>query len=187
MPLISRSLALPWEIIERVIENASDDRDLLRSFSLTCRQLRPRSFTLILAQYVFLDSRDRVSNFCDYLLEHPELRPLIHSILISPDDFRPFPLANMLPCLSTLLFISPRHREPLSFLKRRRPTMEIHHTTITCYHLFGKCIRILYLNHQQVMWSSACSLLERHPAWHPLWPTMFISKELISGHQNIPL
>ena len=154
MPLISRSLALPWEIIERVIEHASDDRNLLRSFSLTCRQLRPRSFTLILAQYVFLETRDRVSNFCDFLLEHPELRPLIHSILISPDDFRPFPLANMLPCLSTLLFISPRHGEPLSFLKKRRPTIEIHHSTITCYHLFGKCIHTLSLNHLSFQTSS---------------------------------
>ena len=144
MPLISRPLALPWEIIERVIEHASDDRDLLRSFSLTCRQLRPRSFTLILAQYVCLDSRDRVSDFSDFLLEHPKFQPFIHSISVSPADFRPFPLVNMLPRLSTLLFISPGYIK--NVIPEDRPHLVIHHTTITCYHLFGKHIQALSLN-----------------------------------------
>ena len=143
MPLMS--VLLPWEVIERVVEHASDDRDLLRSFSLTCRQLRPRCFTLILAQYVFLDSRDRVSDFSDFLLEHHKLQPLIHTILISPADFRPYPLINMLPRLSTLLFISPGYKE--SHSPRVPPNTKMHHTTITCYHTFGKRIRTLSLNH----------------------------------------
>ena len=145
MPLISRPLALPWEILERVIEHSSDDLDLLRSFSLTCRQLRPRSFTLILAQYVFLNSRDQASDFSDFLLKHPKIQPLIHSIIISPADFRPFPLVNMLPRLSTLLFTSPGYREYDD--PEDRPYSEIHHTTINCYRLFGTRIHTLSLNH----------------------------------------
>ena len=139
------SLLLPWEVIERVIEHASDDLDLLHSFSLSCRQLRPRSFNLIIAQYVFLNSRDRVSSFSDFLLERPELQPLIHSIFISPADFRPFPLVNMLPRLSTLFFTSPGYKE--HHLSEHRPPIDMHHTTITCYHSFGKRIHTLSLNH----------------------------------------
>ena len=135
------SLLLPWEVIERVIEHASDDHDLLRSFSLTCRQLRPRSFALIVAQYIFLDSRDRVSDFSDYLLSNPELQPLIHSISISPADFRPFPLVNMLPHLSALRFISPRHRGNALFKKQL--AVELHPNTLNCYRFFGKRIRTL--------------------------------------------
>ena len=135
-----------------VIEHASDDRDLLRNLSLTCRQLRHRSFALILAQYVFLDSRDKVSDFCDFLLEHPKLPPLIHSILISPAHFRPFPLVNMLPRLSNLLFISPGYKEHR--LPEQRPAMHIHHTTINFYHSFGRRIHTLSLNHLSFQTSS---------------------------------
>ena len=63
------SLILPWEVIERIIDYASNDFDLLRTFSLTCRQLRHRSFTLIVAQYIFFDSKERVSDFSDFIME----------------------------------------------------------------------------------------------------------------------
>ena len=158
MPLISRPLALPWEILERVIEHSSDDLDLLRSFSLTCRQLRPRSFTLILAQYVFLNSRDKAFDFVDFLLEHPKLQPLIHSIIISPADFRPFPLVNMLPRLSTLLFTPPGYQKYKFHIgpndRGDLPYSEIHHATINCYHLFGRRIHTLSLDHLSFQTSS---------------------------------
>ena len=152
MPLIS--LLLPWEVIERVIENAGDDLTLLRSFSLTCRQLRPRSFSLMIAQFVFLNSRDRASNFCDFLSENTELQPLIHSIIVSPADFRPFPLINMLPCLSTLLFVSPGYKGEDD--RWERPTLMLHTTILSSYHSFGKRIRNLSLD--RVSFSTSCDL-----------------------------
>ena len=142
MPLMS--LLLPWEVIERVIEHASDDINLLRSFSLTCRQLRPCSSSFV-AQYFLLDSRDRVSDFCDFLLDNTELRTFIQSLNISPAEFRPFPLITMLPYLSTLVFTSRGHKEYKCI--EDRPAIELHHTTINCYHSFGKRIRTLSFNH----------------------------------------
>ena len=138
------SLVLPWEVIEIVIDHASDDLDLLRSFVLTCRQLRPCSFSLIMAQYVFLNSRDRASAFCDFLQSKATLRQRIHSISISPADFRPFPLINMLPRLSTL-FVSCGYKK----YGRRydRPIVELHPTIINCYHSFGRRIHTLSLDH----------------------------------------
>ena len=152
MPLISGSLALPWEIIERVIENASDDRDLLRSFSLTCRQLRPRSFNLIIAQYVFLDSRDKVSDFCDFLLKRTELKSLIHSIAISPADFPPFPLVKVLPHLSTLGLIS--HGYEKCNGPQERPAIVLHSMLLGWYRSLGTRIRTLSLDHLSFQTSS---------------------------------
>ena len=79
-------------------------------------------------------------------------QPLIHSIIISPADFRPFPLVNMLSHLSTLLFVSPGYREHR--LREHRPAMNIHHTTISLYHSFGRRIHTLSLDHLSFQTSS---------------------------------
>ena len=139
------SLILPWEVMERIIDHASNDIDLLRTFSLTCRQLRHRSFTLIVAQYIFLDSKERVSDFSDFIRERNQLQPLIQSLIISPADFRPFPLVNVLPRLSGLVFIT---RTCKGFDGSwERSSVELHSTVLTCYHSFGKRIRALSFNH----------------------------------------
>ena len=139
------SLILPWEVIERIIDHASSDFNLLRAFSFTCRQLRPRSFSLIVAQYIFLDSKDRVSDFCDFILRRIELQPLIQSLIISPADFRPFPLVNVLPRLSGIAFITRGYKGYHG--SRGRPSIELHSTVLTCYHSFGKRIRALSFDH----------------------------------------
>ena len=135
---------LPWEVVERIIEYASDDLELLRSFSLTCRQLRPRSFSLIVARYIFLGSRDRVSGFYDFLLENAELRSSIQSLTISPADFSPVPLVNMLSRLSTLIFVSPGSKENVR--PGNRPAIKLHPAILNCYHSFGKRIHTLSLS-----------------------------------------
>ena len=139
------SLILPWEVMERIIDHASNDIDLLRTFSLTCRQLRHRSFTLIVAQYIFLDSKERVSDFSDFIRERNELQPLIQSLIISPADFRSFPLVNILPRLSGLGFITPGCEGYHGSWER--PSIELHSTILTCYHSFGKRIRALSFDH----------------------------------------
>ena len=138
-------LFLPWEVIERVIDHACNDVNLLCNLSLTCRQLRPRSFSLIVAYHIFLDNRDRVSNFCDFLVENPELQPRIRSITISPTDVRPIPLMNMLPHLSTLRFITPKHKE--YHRQEDRPMIQLHSAMLNCYCSFGKRIDTLFLEH----------------------------------------
>ena len=142
--MLLMSLALPWEVIERIIEYASDNLDLLRSFCLTCRQLRHRSFSLILAQHVLLNSRDRASKFCDFLLKNTEHRPSIKSLSISPADFNPIPLVNTLPHLSTLLFIPAVYNGYGS--QEPQPVIKIHPALLSCYHSFGKRIHTVSLN-----------------------------------------
>ena len=145
MPLMSRPLVLPWEIIERIINYASDDLDLLRSFSLTCRQLRPRSFSLIIAQHVFLCSKDRMLAFRNILLANTKLQRLVHSITISPADFPPFPLVKVLPHLSTLGLIS--HGYEKCNGPQERPAIVLHSMLLGWYRSLGTRIRTLSLDH----------------------------------------
>ena len=151
------SFLLPWEIIERIIELASDNLDLLRSFSLTCRQLRPRSFSLILGQYVFIYSPDRAIEFCSFLREQPQLQPLVLSITISPINFRPFPLMKLLPRLSTLHFFSRKHKVLGTFEDvdpnnqvddiKEPPAIALHSTILRWCRSSGTGIRTLFLDH----------------------------------------
>ena len=150
MSLISPRL--PWEVIERVIEHAHDDFEVLDSFSLTCRQLRPRSFALIIARYVYLDSRDRILAFSDFIQKEHKLQPLVQSISISPADFRPFPLVHMLPHLSTLLFTSPGYRNGDD--RWKLPPIKLHTTMLRSYYLFGRRIHTLSLDHLSFQTSS---------------------------------
>ena len=138
------SLMLPWEVIERVIEHASDDLELLRNFSLTCRQLHPYSFSLIIAQHIFLCSKERMTCFRNLLLADARFQPLIHSIKISPAHVPPFPLVKMLPHLSTLVLVTRGfigHEYP-----RERPAVVLHPLILGWYRSFGTRIHTLSLH-----------------------------------------
>ena len=146
------SIRLPWEVIERVFEYAWDDLDLLRSLSLTCHQLRHRSFPLILAHQVFLRGANQVSDFCDLVREKPKLQPFVQSITISPADFRPYPLMKMLPRLSKLYFVSYVSEDIDSNIYganeiREEPTIALHSIILHHYRLFGTGIRTLSLDY----------------------------------------
>ncbi|TBU41432.1 hypothetical protein BD309DRAFT_827012, partial [Dichomitus squalens] len=56
---VSASPRLPWEVIERTISHSGDDRTTLQSFSLTCKQLRPRSLCLMFDEVPFISQRQR--------------------------------------------------------------------------------------------------------------------------------
>ena len=106
--ILSMSLVLPWEVIERVIDHAYyDDYELLRSFSLTCRSLRPRALWVML-QCTHLQSVDQSLALCDFFRTKTglQLQGHIQSLIVSPPDFPPFPLLKLLPNLSALLFVS---------------------------------------------------------------------------------
>ncbi|KAI1789241.1 hypothetical protein LXA43DRAFT_893236, partial [Ganoderma leucocontextum] len=97
------SLALPWEVIERVIEHSADSIVTLYSFALTCSQLRPRSTILLLCRVEFKD-RDQLFSLCAVLQARPHLQPCVRSIKIRPSEFSPHPLLCMLPNLSEIEF-----------------------------------------------------------------------------------
>lgn len=106
--LTMQSPLLPWEIIERVIGYSGDHPETLFSFSLTCRQLRPRALCFMVASADF-KNRDQIFDFCDFLQAKPHLKPLVLSITVILVDFAPFPLLHILPSLSKISFVSPRH------------------------------------------------------------------------------
>ncbi|KAI1785780.1 WD40-repeat-containing domain protein, partial [Ganoderma leucocontextum] len=131
----THSPLLPWEVIERIIGHFVGHPQTLCSFSLTCRQLRPRAFCLMMAR-VTLKSRTRTFAFVNFLRDNPHLKPFVHSIVVEPTDFPPFPLLPTLSNLSEIGFTSRKDNPALSAL---------HHSTLTCFHRFGTHIRTLRL------------------------------------------
>ena len=69
---MSPSPALPWEVIERVIDHSASSTKTLYSFTLTCHDLLPRSTTLLLGR-VKLRNRDRLFDLCAILQVKPHL------------------------------------------------------------------------------------------------------------------
>ena len=133
------SLVFPWEVIESIIDLSYEDAKTLRSFSLTCRQLRPRSFRRMIA-YIHLKSQDAVFDFCDHVKAHPSLRPIVNTLTIDLADFAPFPLLHILPNLSQITLVaahSPQD-DPYAYT--------LHPSSLTCYQRFGTRIRSLRLS-----------------------------------------
>ena len=127
---------LPWEVIERVVDQSCDDSGTLRNFSLTCRQLRPRSISYIFCHFD-LKTRDKVFAICEYLLRKPHLRPLVRSIAVHPSHFLPCPLLRVLHNLTECTF-STEGEEPLK-------TTTFHSSTLACCRLIGMGIRKLFI------------------------------------------
>ncbi|KAI1781619.1 hypothetical protein LXA43DRAFT_908258 [Ganoderma leucocontextum] len=131
---------LPWEVIERIIDHSGDHPKSLRSFSLTCRQLRPRSRCVLFTRLDF-KSRDCVFAFVDFLQDNPHLTPFVRSIVVRPSDFAPFPLLHILPNLSEIGFTS---RE--CFTARPDTVSALwHQSSLTCSQRFGTHIQTLHL------------------------------------------
>ncbi|TBU54157.1 hypothetical protein BD310DRAFT_103815 [Dichomitus squalens] len=129
---------LPWEVIERIINYSSDDTRTLHHLSLTCRQLRPRSLCLMVAD-IYLSSRRHVFTLCDFLQAHPHLRPLVRALTIHLHEFAPFPLLHVLPNISRLTFDS-------SKLRSRPRLNTLPNPILTSCRLYGTRIRDLCLS-----------------------------------------
>lgn len=130
---------LPWEVIERIIGHCGDHPKTLRSFSLTCRDLRPRALCLLVSDVHFVD-RDQIFNFCDFLEASPHLKPFVRSIAVDPDDFAPFPVLHILPNLSSLTFVPLVDRQT-----GPQPAMPLNRSSLTCCRHFGTYIQTLCL------------------------------------------
>ncbi|TBU29654.1 hypothetical protein BD311DRAFT_258294 [Dichomitus squalens] len=102
-PSTAQSPALPWEVIERVIELCSSDKATLCAFALTCSQLHPRSL-FVLFTNVEIQSAKQLKTFYDAVQAQPRLQPLVRSLSFPCEDFSPFPLLSILPGLRHLTF-----------------------------------------------------------------------------------
>ena len=96
-------LALPWEVIERVIDHSVGDTRTLYSFALTCHDLHPRS-TVTLYRHLKFRKRDQIFDLCDMLRAKPHLQRCVESVSVSIDEFSPHPLLRMLHQLSQITF-----------------------------------------------------------------------------------
>lgn len=104
-------LALPWEVIERVIDHCADNTRMLYMFALTCRDLNPRS-TITLYRHLKFQERDQILALCDVLRDKPHLRQCVQSVSSTLDQFSPHPLLHMLPHLSEIKFHNSWHEAP---------------------------------------------------------------------------
>ena len=135
---------LPWEVIERVISHSAGDlgrlydenSESILNFSLTCRDLRPRSLCFLVADVV-LHSREHIFDFCDFLRAKPHLKTFVRSISVDPRTFVPVPLlqADVLPNLSQIEFID----------LKGDPLCSLNQSSLTCSRLLSAHIRTLFL------------------------------------------
>ena len=100
---MSPSPSLPWEVIEVVIDHSADSIATLHSFTLTCRDLCPRSTILLLCR-VKLKNRNQLFDLCAVLQTKPYLQPCVRSVSIPAREFSPHPLLRMLPNLFEIEF-----------------------------------------------------------------------------------
>ena len=101
-PAMSPSPALPWEVIERVIDHSADNTEMLRSFALTSRHLQPRSTFLLLGRVTSrLKNRNQLFALCAFLQTKPHL-PCVRSVTIPAHEFSPDSLLRILPNLSNI-------------------------------------------------------------------------------------
>ena len=136
---------LPWEVIERVIGHSYDlgrpyyknSRSIL-NFSLTCRDLRPRTLCFLVADVV-LHSREKVFDFFDFLQAKPHLKPFVRSICVDFGNFVPIPLlqVHVLPNLSKIEF------RDWNFESLYLPSLN--QSTLTCSQLLSAHIQTLSL------------------------------------------
>ena len=156
---------LSWELIEQVIDLSSRRPNTLCSLSLTCRQLRPRS-RLVMFSHVQLESSDHVFAFVAFLLANPELRPFVHTVIVTPAAFGPsllhiLPNLASLECVDEMQLEEPEDEEDednettnVPYLVQNtgrahyvhRTSLNMHHTSLACFKRLGADIRTLRLN-----------------------------------------
>ena len=157
----SMYLALPWEVIEQVVEQLWDRRDTLHNFSLVCRQLHPLSSALFWA-HIDVKSRDHCLQLCETIRGAPHIGTLVRSITVSALHLTPS-LLYVFPNLSNVTVISPFVADRYSAVASseyipysniggahtksvdQRPTLQLHPSSLTCYQQLGTHISTLHL------------------------------------------
>ena len=143
------SMRMPVEVLEAVIDQASDNPRTLRHLSLTCATLLPRS-RLHLFRNIVIKTEEQLWSSSEFLDSHPWLVSLIQEVTLSgyPDED-----VVQGPKLRTSLFdIAPIH------LLRRLPNLHVwhmrgainiwlspHRSALLCYRQYGDHIRYLEL------------------------------------------
>ena len=139
--------ALPWEVIERVIDQSSEHVLSLRNFALTCHQLYPRSI-FALFYNAKLESRKQIFAFCDVLQAKHELRPIVDTLSIHVEEFAPFPLLSLLPSLRSLTLYASEETDEYPGV------ISTHESILHCCRQHGQGIRSLTF---RGVWFTGCT------------------------------
>ena len=161
LPIMHHSTAplptrLPTEIIEEVIDQASEDRPSLRSLSLLCKPLLTRArfhlFTSIVIQSV-----QQMESSSEFLDSHLWVPPLVQKVALCvdiPEDYSK-PHTPLLEIIRLHLFTrlpnvhawSMRGNEWGRWAMVR---LSLHQSTLLCYRIHGSRIQHLELAHIRI-------------------------------------
>ena len=136
------SPSLPWEVIERVINHSANSAKTLKSFTLTCSDLHPRS-TMLLLCHAKVNNRRHLFGLCAFLETKPRLLPCIRSVSIPVHEFSPYPLLRMLPNLSEVGFTD-TFINPGQSIEQRPATF--HPSVLKCCRPSGEHVQTLSLH-----------------------------------------
>ncbi|KAI1784175.1 hypothetical protein LXA43DRAFT_244707 [Ganoderma leucocontextum] len=149
-PLI-RLPTLPTEVVEEVIDQASDNSASLRQLSLLCKSLLTRSRFHLFTRIVIRDAQQMESSR-EFLDSHPWVRPLVQKVTLSSDLSEEYSKPNM-PLLDIIrlhLFTQLPNLRAWSMSTwlvsfRPHPWLSFHRSTLLCYRIYGSCIQNLEL------------------------------------------
>lgn len=150
---------LPMEVLEAVIDQASDNTASLRTLSLACAAFLPRSRYHLFSSIV-IRTVEQMQSSRDFLDAHPWLFPLVHrvtlSIRVPTDNAKPrhliydsnpnVPLLDVVPVhlLTQLPGLQTWTMEVLCPLIKK-PSLSLHHSVLRCYRKYGTRIQDLRL------------------------------------------
>ena len=146
---------LPIEVLEAVIDEASDDPWTLRNLSLTCITLLPRSRVRLFSRLVIwtVQQLEEVPEFLD---SRPWLPPLVRKVtlfvIIAKDNKPNIRILNVVPIH---LFIRLPNLRAWTMdtedtvLYTGGPSLSLHHSALRCYRIYGGHIRSLKLSYIQ--------------------------------------
>ena len=141
-------MRLPTELLELVIDQASDDPATLRSLSVTCRAFLPRSRSYLFSG-ICIRTVEQMESSSDFLDKHTWLPPLVHRVTLAYEsaeskswpnarvvDIVPVHLLTRLPNLRVwktgpVVVNNTAHQASLSL---HRYTLSLYRSTSTCIH-----------------------------------------------------
>ena len=142
---------LPTEVIEEVIDQASDNSWSLRQLTLLCKSLLIRA-RLHLFTGIDICSVERMLSSREFLDSHPWVPPLVQRVTLrSHLDSGPesksgnIPLIDMVPWHLLTRFPNVRTWRMEASARSYKSHLALHHSALLCYQIYGGHIKELEL------------------------------------------
>ena len=140
---------LPTEVIEEVIDQASDDPRLLQQLALLCKLLLTRA-RLHLFTGIAIGSVEQMLSSREFLDSHPWVTPLVRRVTlhssISYDYSKPnIPVLDMVPSHLLTRFPNLRAWRMSTNIFEDKPPLAFHRFALSCYRIYGGHVQELEL------------------------------------------